>query len=336
MTAPTELIQPSAAGLAQSIELRHLRYFVALADAGSFTHAAERIFIAQPTLSQQIRRLEEMVGTPLFQRRREGLRLTAAGHVLLNASRNVLALVDHEVSRTRQVAGLGRQRLRMAIPPDLPDSMAVAAAAGLRAAAVAAEVDVIWLETALDAEFSLVGARRADAALGWLTAGPEMLPAPLDAMVVGEFEPEVWVPPTHDAAGRGTISLEELASMDVIHGPRRADPGTYDAWTTALQVVDPRFGFIDPPFRSSLPLTLAFAAAGDRSAAVLTRPSTVVNGPARRVRSRPADASGMVQVGLQHHPLTASAVLVWSADLPRPLQQMLFDTAESLSRAPVR
>ena len=82
-----------------------------------------------------------------------------------------------------------------------------------------------------------------------------------------------------DAAGRGTISLEELASMDVIHGPRRADPGTYDAWTRVLQAVDPRFGFTDPPFRSSLPLTLAFAAAGDRSAAVLTGPSTVVNGP---------------------------------------------------------
>ncbi len=54
------------------VELRHLRYFVALADAGSFTHAAERMFIAQPTLSQQIRRLEEIVGTPLLQRRREG------------------------------------------------------------------------------------------------------------------------------------------------------------------------------------------------------------------------------------------------------------------------
>jgi hypothetical protein len=243
--------------------------------------------------------------------------------VLLDASRNVLALVDHEVSRTRQAAGLGRQRLRMVIPPHLPESMAVAAAA-------AAGVDVVWLETALDAEFSPVGTRRADAALGWLTAGPETLPAPLDAMVLDEFKPEVWVPSTHDAAGRGTISLEELASMDIIHGPRRADPGTYDAWTRALQAVDPRFGFTDP-FRSSLPLTLAFAAAEDRSAAVLTGPNTVVNGPARLVRSRAADACGMVQVDLQHHPLTASAALVWSGDLPRALQQMLFDAAESLS-----
>ena len=61
----------------QGIELRHLRYFVAVADAGTFTGAAERLFIAQPTLSQQIRRLEELVGTPLLHRRRDGVRLTA-------------------------------------------------------------------------------------------------------------------------------------------------------------------------------------------------------------------------------------------------------------------
>src|ERR1700745_162888 len=90
------------AGAPQGLELRHLRYFVAVADAGSFTHAAEQIFIAQPTLSQQIRRLEQIVGTPLLHRRRGGLRLTTAGGVLLDASRNVLSLVDHEVSRPRQ------------------------------------------------------------------------------------------------------------------------------------------------------------------------------------------------------------------------------------------
>src|SRR5215469_496132 len=83
------------------VELRHLRYFVALADAGSFTRAAERIFIAQPTLSQQIRRLEEFVGTQLLQRRPDGVRLTTAGTVLLEASRDVLSLVDHGMNRTR-------------------------------------------------------------------------------------------------------------------------------------------------------------------------------------------------------------------------------------------
>jgi DNA-binding transcriptional LysR family regulator len=309
-----------------------LRYFVALADAGSFTHAAEQLFIAQPTLSQQIRRLEESIGTPLLHRRREGLRLTAAGSVLLEESRNVLSLVDRGLSQTRQAAGLGRPRLRMVIPPDLPEALAVKAAAGLRSAALAVEVDMVWLESALDAEFSLIRTRRADAGLGWLTTSPEALPAPLDVMILGEFEPDVWIPSTHAAARCGAISVKELAGLDVIYGPRHAQAGTYDAWSRVLHAADPRFGFTDPPFRRSLPLTLAFAATADRPTAVLTGPATVAGSWSTPIRrSRPADTSGMVRVSLQHHPLTASAALVWSGDLPRPLQQMLFETADSLT-----
>jgi len=67
----------------QGVELRHLRYFVAVADAGTFTRAAERLFVAQPTLSQQIRRLEQIVGTPLLHRRRDVVRLSKAGTVLV-------------------------------------------------------------------------------------------------------------------------------------------------------------------------------------------------------------------------------------------------------------
>src|SRR6266699_2803252 len=169
----------AVAGAPLAIELRHLRYFVALADAGSFTHAAEQMFIAQPTLSQQIRRLEEIVGTQLLQRRREGLQLTKAGAVLLDASRSVLSIVDHEVNRTRQAAGLGQQRLRVVVPPRLPDCLAVGAASALRSAAAAADAEIAWMESPLDGEFSLIRQRRADAGLGWLTAGPEALPAPL-------------------------------------------------------------------------------------------------------------------------------------------------------------
>ena len=316
----------------QGLELRHLRYFAAVADAGTFTHAAERLFIAQPTLSQQIRQLEQILGTRLLHRGREGVQLTTAGSVLLDAARDVLSRVDHAVSQTRQAAGLGRPQLRFVIPADLPDSLALQTVSRLRSAADSAQVAITWMDTPLDAEFSPVRRRQADAGLGWLTTSPDALPAALEAMDAGEFEPETWIPAAHPAARDGAISLAELASLPVIHGPRRAEPVTYDAWTTVLQTANPRFGFTDPPLRCSLPVTLTFAATADRPAAVLTGPATAAGGragPARR--SGPAEASGMVRVSLQHHPLTASAALIWNGDLPRPLQQMLFETADSLT-----
>jgi DNA-binding transcriptional LysR family regulator len=313
-------------GAPQGIELRHPRYFVALAEAGSFTRAAERMFIAQPTLSQQIRRLEELVGTQLLQRRRDGIRLTRAGMVLLDAARNVLSLVDHGVSRTKQAAGLGRQHMRVVVPPRLPDALAAGTVSALRSAAATADVDIVWIETPLDAEFSLIRQHRADVSLGWLTATPAALPAPLDAMSLGEFEPDVWILARHPATRRGTISLGELAAMDVIHGPRRAAPATYDAWTGVLRAADPVFAFTDPPFRHSLSTVLAFAATGDQPIAVLTSPVTVAGtGPTRS--PWPPDTRDMVRVSTQDRPLTATATLAWSVDLPRPLQQILVNTA---------
>jgi DNA-binding transcriptional LysR family regulator len=130
------------------LELRHLRYFVAVADAGTFTRAAEQLFIAQPTLSQQIARLEQIVGTPLLHRGREGVRVTAPGAVLLAAAREVLAAAGHAVAQTRQAAGLGRSRLRVALPADLPEPLAVRATCRLRPAAEAAGVTLAWVETA--------------------------------------------------------------------------------------------------------------------------------------------------------------------------------------------
>ena len=320
-----------------ALELRHLRYFVALAEAGSFTDAAERMFIAQPTLSQQIRRLEQILGVPLLQRRRGCLELTAAGAVLLDASRTLLSLVDYEVSRTRQAAGLGRARLRMIVPPYLPEDLAVATASALRSAAAAADVEVVWMEIPLDADFSAIGQRRADVGLGWLTSKPEALPASLDAIVLGNFEPEVWVPASHPAVRRETISIEELVSMAVIHEPRRAE-ATYDVWTKALRAVNPRFEFTDPPFRHSLPVALAFAATADRPTALLTGPVAMDwdsrTSPGLVQRPRPAATHGMVRVRLGQHVLTARAALVWNGDLPRPMQQILFETADRLGQKP--
>jgi DNA-binding transcriptional LysR family regulator len=316
----------------QDLELRHLRYFVAVADAGTFTHAAERLFIAQPTLSQQIQRLEQIVGTLLLHRRRDGVRLTAPGTVLLKAARDVLSAVDHAASQTRHAAGVGRARLRFVIPADLPDSLAVQTTSRLRSAADAGEVAIAWMETALDAQFSPIRQRRADAGLGWLTAGPDALPAPLEAMTLGEFEPDVWIPSSHPAARSGVIDLDELASVDVIHGPHRASPALYDRWLEVLRAVNPRFEFTDPPVRHSLPMALAFAATADRPAAVLTGPTAIAGPPPGVIRlPRPAGTGDMARVSISGHPLTAAAALVWNGDLPRPLQQILFDTADGVA-----
>jgi DNA-binding transcriptional LysR family regulator len=316
----------------QGLELRHLRYFVAVADAGTFTHAAERLFIAQPTLSQQIQRLEQIVGTPLLHRRHDGVRLTAAGTVLLEAARGVLSAVDHAVSHTRQAAGLGQPQLRFAIPADLPELLAVQVTSRLRSAADAAKVAITWLEIALDADFSPIRQRRADAGLGWLIASPDALPAPLEAMHLGEYEADVWIPSLHPAARSGVIGLGELAGLDVIHGPRHASPATYDRWLEVLRLMNPRFEFTDPPFRHSLPVALAFAATASRPAAVLTGPPAIAEIPPGAIpHPRSAGTGDMVRVCIAGHPLTATAALVWNGDLPCPMQQILFDTADSVT-----
>jgi len=280
------------------VELRHLRYFVAVADAGTFTRAAERRFIAQPTMSQQIRRLEEMVGTPLLQRRREGVRLTDAGTVLLEESRIVLSLVDHGVSRTRQVAGVGRPRLRFVVPPYLPEPLAVETASRLRTLADAAGVDVAWIEKVLDAEFSLVRDRRADAGLGWLTAGKDTLPAPLDVMSLGKFEPDVWLPADHPAASRRAIGLQELARLDVIHGPRRVGAASYDAW---LAVMQPGFRLrrpTVPPVAADDPRVCGHGKPADRGA---YRTAASHGGPLRIGAARSGGRPGRHGPG-QHRP----------------------------------
>jgi DNA-binding transcriptional LysR family regulator len=326
------MLRPNAPDVApHGVELRHLRYFVAVADAGTFTHAAERMFIAQPTLSQQIRRLEEMIGTPLLQRRREGVRLTDAGTVLLEESRTLLSLVERGMSRARQAAGLGRPRLRVAICPGIPEALAAATASRLRDTAADAGVDVAWLDTFLDTEFTIICQRRADAGLGWLTPADLALPAPLDVMKLGNFEPEAWIPSSHPAARRHAISLGELTRLDVVYGPRRADPGTYDAWRAVLRSADPRFEFTDPPFRQSPLITLAFAATASRPSAVLTGPRHLAGAPRTAREDRGADTYDMVPVRLDRTQLTANAGLVWSGDLPRPLQQVLFDTADGVT-----
>ena len=87
------------------MELRHLRYFVAVADAGSLTVAAQKMLhTSQPSLSRQIRDLEDEVGTPLLTRRARGIDLTPAGRAFLDHARSVLSQVEAAGEAARRVA----------------------------------------------------------------------------------------------------------------------------------------------------------------------------------------------------------------------------------------
>jgi DNA-binding transcriptional LysR family regulator len=99
-----------------AVELRHLRYFVAVAEERSFTGAAERLWIAQPGLSTQIKRLEAELGIQLFERHSRGVDLTSAGELFLERARVALAAAETAgaTGRDTQAGVIGSLRIGIA------------------------------------------------------------------------------------------------------------------------------------------------------------------------------------------------------------------------------
>jgi DNA-binding transcriptional LysR family regulator len=204
------------------IELRHLRYFVAVAEHGGFRRAAERLHVSQPPLSQQIAQLEQRLGAALLVRSRRGIALTAAGETFLRDARMLLADLDRAVEAARR-AGAGTTGLvrlgfvGSAAYPIVPDIVRA-----FRAAHPEVEVRLRELSTAEQLEALAAGA---------LDVGFARLP--LDEPAV-ELEPVATepilaaLPEGHPLATRRQVRLHDLATEPFVMFPRAQAPGFFD------------------------------------------------------------------------------------------------------------
>jgi LysR family transcriptional regulator, benzoate and cis,cis-muconate-responsive activator of ben and cat genes len=127
------------------MELRQLRYFVAVAEVGNISHAAKKIFLTQPALSRQIKALEEEIGQCLLERQAHSIQLTPVGEIFLREARELLQHADQLLERIRS-AGQG-VRLRVGYAPSLASGILSAAVESFTQAHPGARVELLDLST---------------------------------------------------------------------------------------------------------------------------------------------------------------------------------------------
>jgi len=196
-----------------SLEIRHLRYFLAVAEAGSFSRAADRLGISQPSVSQQMRDLEAALRVALFQRRGKRILLTSSGvifqehaHALLRQLENFLEELGHEPGEMRGSLHLG------VIPalnvPLVPRLLQLFAANHPGISLVVEEISSTEIETAIEEG-------RMDVGLGFLTRHSPNLR--YERLCTDEFA--LIVSPTHPWSRRRGIKVSELHQQRMLQLP---------------------------------------------------------------------------------------------------------------------
>jgi len=239
------------------IELRHLRYLVAVAEEGHVTRAAARLGIQQPPLTRQIHDLEAAVGTPLFDRTPRGVRLTEAGEAVVEAAR---AILDQAAGLPDLAGRAARgERGRIAIGYTSSAAFHPFVVREIRAFGQASPQVRLALEEESTAELVRDLANgRLDAA--FLRAPPgEAADLRIDPLL--EEPMAAALPPGHPLAARTQgIALEDLAGETFVLYRRLAGPGLYDAIIAACHAAgfSPTVGQEAP----RMPSTLSLVAAG--------------------------------------------------------------------------
>jgi DNA-binding transcriptional LysR family regulator len=191
------------------MEIRHLRYFIAVAELRNFTKAAEASFVAQSALSQQISRLEHELGAPLFVRGKRGAALTPAGEVLLPHARRLVADEARARAEMRSYLGLEKGRLTVGLIQTTASAVdVVGAVAEFSRRCPGIELHIVNQTTAEMVE----GVRRGSLDLAVVGVGPDELPDGLESRQLA-VDPLVGVASEKLASGLvGPVSVADLLS----------------------------------------------------------------------------------------------------------------------------
>jgi DNA-binding transcriptional LysR family regulator len=205
------------------MELRHLRYFAAVAQEGSFTRAAERLHVAQPPLSRQIQQLEEELGLTLLDRDSRPLRTTDAGRLFLEQAVQVLERIEGMKVMMRRLKQSGRPRFVIGFAAStiyaaLPDLIR-------RFRAAAPEVELSLVEMVSLEQIAALKENRIDVGFGRIRFDD---PA-LRRDVLREEPLVVALPRAHHLLAReGKLSISSLAGEPLVIYPREPRPSYAD------------------------------------------------------------------------------------------------------------
>ncbi len=192
-------------------ELRLIRYFVAVADAGTITRAAEALHLSQPSLSTAMKTLESQLGVPLLERTGRNVTLTPAGELLALRGRELLAAADELADAVRDRGSGGATRLRVGVTP----TARFGVTPRLLAACTAA-MPAVMLYTSEDT----TGALLRDVARGRLdlavTFCAEDAPEGVTLTPLHDEPAVVHLPAAHPLAARREVGLEDLAEETIL------------------------------------------------------------------------------------------------------------------------
>lgn len=211
-----------------AMELRHLRYFVVVAEEQNVTRAAARLHVSQPPLSRQIRDLEDELGVALFDHGAKAVRLTEAGKIFLTEARAALQRVDDAVQMVKAVANGQRGEIHVGYAPSLTVELLPSALKIFQEANPGVRVQLHDMST----QEMLRGLRDGKLHVTLLIQVPAKVLAGLVFEELHRYAVCVAVNPTHPLARARRVGLEQVAKERLI-AYTLADYPEYHSWLGA-------------------------------------------------------------------------------------------------------